>query len=423
MQPPPPADARHRLVRPQQGRRVAGVAASIGNAFGIDPNLIRIAFIVLTFASGVGIVLYLVAWVITPSEDSTTPSFTPRPRPARSQFVEAAALAVIVFGVLLLVQSSRLGFADQVVWPVMLAGFGAALLWGRFAGSPAPSLPGSATRADDDRDTAWHAAVGSLVGDPRRPTLAAFGRIAAGCVLVVTGAAVFLATLPAADEARNAATALIVFGLGIGLVFGPWLLRLSQDLAEERRARVRSQERSEIAAHVHDSVLHTLALVRRSANDPRQVVSLARRQERELRTWLAGGPPVSSNSLAVALDDVAATVETDFGVPIDIVKVGDCPVDPAVDALVGAAREAMVNAAKHSGAPSVAVYLEVDPDRVTLFVRDRGIGFTDGRLKTDRHGVTESIVGRMHRHGGSAEVRSRPGAGTEVELGLARSAP
>ena len=226
-------------------------------------------------------------------------------------------------------------------------------------------------------------------------------------MLLVTGAAVFLVTLPGATALRTAVIALIVFVLGVGLVFGPWLLRLSQDLAEERRARVRSQERAEIAAHVHDSVLHTLALVRRSANDPRQVVSLARRQERELRTWLGGGPPVSSNSLAVILDDVAATVETDFGVPIEIVKVGDCPVDSSVEALVTATREAMVNAAKHSGAPSIAVYMEVERDRVTVFVRDRGVGFAAARWRRDRHGVPDSIIGRMHRHGG----RPRCGAG------------
>lgn len=388
----------------------------MGNAFGIDPNLIRIAFVVLAFASGVGILLYLVAWCITPGQDTTTPSDPPRPQSARSQFLEAAALGVIVFGVLLLVRPWGFGFADQIVWPVMLVGFGAALVWGRFRNPPAPSLTAPVTAPEAGTGTAWNAAVSGLVGDTRRPTLATIGRIGAGCVFLVTGAAVFLATLPAATAARTAASALIVFVLGIGLVFGPWLLRLSQDLAAERRARVRSQERAEIAAHVHDSVLHTLALVRRSANDPRQVVSLARRQERELRTWLAGGPPVSANSLAVVLDDVAATVETDFGVTIEIVKVGDCPVGSSVDALVSATREAMVNAAKHSGAPSIAVYMEVDPDRVTVFVRDRGVGFADGTVTTDRQGVTESIVGRMRRHGGTAEVRSRPGAGTEVEL-------
>ena len=140
MQASPSTDVRRRLVRPKQGRRVAGVAAGMGNAFGIDPNLIRIAFIVLAFASGVGIVLYLIAWFITPSQDSTAPSAPPRRQPARSQFVEAAALAVIVFGVLLLVRPWGFGFADQIVWPVMLAGFGAALVWGRFRNPPAPSL-------------------------------------------------------------------------------------------------------------------------------------------------------------------------------------------------------------------------------------------------------------------------------------------
>jgi signal transduction histidine kinase len=414
-------EARHRLVRPARGRRIAGVAAGMGDTFGIDPNLIRIAFIVLAFASGVGIVLYLSAWFLTPSQDSTSAPAAPRRQPVRSQFLEAAALGVIVVGVLLLVRSSGFAFADQIVWPVMLVGFGAALVWGRFRNPPAPSLQTPDAGSDDRAGTAWNAAVGSLVGDTRRPTLATIGRIGAGCVFLVTGAAVFLATLPAATAARTAVSALIVFVLGIGLVFGPWLLRLSQDLAEERRTRVRSQERAEIAAHLHDSVLHTLALVRRNADDPRQVVGLARRQERELRTWLAGGSPAPTNSLAVVLDDVAGTVESDFGVPIEIVKVGDCSVEGPVEALVSGTREAMVNAAKHSGAPSIAVYMEVDRDRVTVFVRDRGVGFEDGAVEADRRGIADSIIGRMHRHGGTAEVRSRLGAGTEVQLSAPRS--
>ena len=185
---------------------------------------------------------------------------------------------------------------------------------------------------------------------------------------------------------------------------------------------MRSQERAEIAAHVHDSVLHTLALVRRSADDPRQVVSLARRQERELRTWLAGGPPVASNSLAVVLDDVAAGGR-------DRLRRADRDREgrrlPDRSAARGARRRRPARRwstpPSTPGAASIAVYVEVERDRVTVFVRDRGVGFAGDAVEPDRHGVTESIVGRMRRHGGTAEVRSRPGAGTEVELGMPRS--
>jgi len=215
-------------------------------------------------------------------------------------------------------------------------------------------------------------------------------------------------------------SAIVVFGVGIGLVFGPWLWRLANDLAEERRERVRSQERAEVAAHLHDSVLHTLALVRRSADDPRRVVSLASRQERELRSWLSGRPSAPSRSLGGALDAIVGQVETDHGVPIEIVKVGDCELDVRIEALLAAAREAMVNAARHSGARSIDVYAEVDASRALVFVRDRGVGFDPDAVAANRHGVRDSIVGRMARHGGDAVIRSSAGEGTEIRLELPR---
>jgi signal transduction histidine kinase len=209
---------------------------------------------------------------------------------------------------------------------------------------------------------------------------------------------------------------------GLGLVFGPWLHRLATDLSAERGERIRSQERAELAAHLHDSELHTLALLRRSANDPREVVRLARRQERELRTWIAGRSIDPSSSLATAIDDVANDVEADYGMPIDVVKVGDCPLDERLVALTRAAREAMVNASKHSRAASVAVYVEVDAAEASVFVRDRGVGFSLGDVPADRHGLAQSVTGRMERAHGCATVRSAPGAGTEVQLTMPRSA-
>lgn len=177
-----------------------------------------------------------------------------------------------------------------------------------------------------------------------------------------------------------------------------------------------------MAAHLHDSVLQTLALIQRHPDDSEKMVRLARRQERELRNWLYGGSALrSGTSLAGALELAAAEVENLHGVPVEAVAVGDCQLDEPLEALLQATREAMVNAARLSGDEKVAVYLEVEPDNVTCFVRDRGVGFDPESIPPDRKGVSESIIGRMERHGGSATIRTAPGEGTEVTLSLVRA--
>jgi signal transduction histidine kinase len=195
---------------------------------------------------------------------------------------------------------------------------------------------------------------------------------------------------------------------------------MTADLRNERRERIRSQERAEVAAHVHDSVLQTLALIQKAADDPREVTRLARGQERELRGWLYRPPPDAQVAFAAALEQAAAEVEEAHRTPVEVVVVGDCSSDPRLEALVAAAREAIVNAAKHSGAAQVRVYAEVEDDRVTVFVRDRGAGFDPAAVGADRYGLAQSVVGRMQRHGGTVEVRSEPGEGTEVRLEVAR---
>jgi signal transduction histidine kinase len=205
------------------------------------------------------------------------------------------------------------------------------------------------------------------------------------------------------------------------LILAPWWIRLVRGLADERAERVRSQERAELAAHLHDSVLQTLALMQRQAENPRDVAALARRQERELRAWLNGGRPFGERAtFAAALELAAAEVEEAHAVPVDVVAVGDAPLDDEAEALVAAAREAIVNAAKF-GAGSVSVYAEAGEHEVEVFVRDRGPGFELDAVPADRRGVRESIVGRMERHGGTALIHSVPGEGTEVELRLRRS--
>jgi signal transduction histidine kinase len=216
---------------------------------------------------------------------------------------------------------------------------------------------------------------------------------------------------------RDGILAVIVTVVGLALLTGPWWMRLVTQLSEERAERIRSQERAELAAHLHDSVLQTLALIQRNADSPREVARLARGQERELRTLLYGTRPAGS-SVADELRAAAAEVEDDYAISVDVVAVGDAAIGPALTALVAAAREAIVNAAKHAGVDRVDVYAEITEPLVEVFVRDRGVGFDPARTPADRHGVADSIIGRMTRHGGSADVRSTPGEGTEVRLSL-----
>jgi signal transduction histidine kinase len=203
---------------------------------------------------------------------------------------------------------------------------------------------------------------------------------------------------------------------GLAVVVAPLLYRMFSQLRTEREARIREQERAEIAAMVHDQVLHTLALIQRNAGDSKAVLRLARGQERSLRNWLYKPAAVSCEVLSAALEEAVAEVEDTYAIAVESVMVGDADVDDRVGALVAAAREAMVNAAKHAKVQTISLYAEVEPEKVSVFVRDRGVGFDLSTVEDDRHGVRGSIIGRMERHGGKAEIRSEPGDGTEVRL-------
>jgi signal transduction histidine kinase len=242
-------------------------------------------------------------------------------------------------------------------------------------------------------------------------------RTGLGIVLILAAGAVFLSSTGTFGAVRDVLTVALVVAVALGLILAPFVVRLVRSLGDERSARIRSQERAEVAAHLHDSVLQTLALVQKRADDPRAVAALARSQERELRAWLSGRSPGDTKRLGAALEAAAGEVEHDHGVPVEVVVVGDREVDAGVQALVAAAREAMVNAAKHAGG-EVAVYAEATDGRVEVFVRDRGRGFEPATVPADRRGIAESIVGRMARHGGRARIHSTPGEGTEVELTL-----
>ncbi|MCU1673549.1 MAG: putative signal transduction histidine kinase, partial [Frankiales bacterium] len=241
-----------------------------------------------------------------------------------------------------------------------------------------------------------------------------------GALQLVAGLGGFLARRGELGAAREGLVSTAVVVLGLTVLTAPFWLRMTADLRVERRERIRSQERAEVAAHVHDSVLQTLALIQKAADDPREVTRLARVQERELRGWLYRPQGRPDTTLSAALEQAAAEVEEAHRTPVEVVVVGDCAVDERLGALVAATREAVVNAAKHSGADQVRVYAEVEEDRVAVFVRDRGRGFDPAAVGADRYGLAESVVGRMARNGGSAEVRSTPGEGTEVRLEVAR---
>jgi signal transduction histidine kinase len=408
-----PSSTHRTVTRRAEHKLVAGVASGLGDHFGIEPNLVRLAFVLLTFAGGAGVVLYAAGWLFLPVDGESARDEVGAPARARSDFVQVLALGAVTLGVLLLARSIGLGFNDGLLWPIVLAAMGTALIIGR-SGRPIDELIGELVRRERGLPVRPEA---------RTPETAAVLRIVLGGALVVAGVGAFLATQGTFRAVGQGLLAVAVMLGGLGLIFGPWLWRLWNALVDERRERIRSDERAEMAAHLHDSVLQTLALIQRRADDPRAVVGLARSQERELRSWLFGRAPARADlDLGDALDAVAADVEHRYGVPIETVRVGGaCALDDHLRALVAATQEAMVNAARHSGAPSVAVYEEAAADQVTVFVRDRGRGFDPSVVATDRGGIAESITGRMQRNGGSAVIRSRPDHGTEVELSMPRA--
>jgi len=390
---------------------VAGVAAGLADAFGLEANVVRCGFVVLSLASGLGVLLYAIAWTLMPP----APEDAPRREPARPDAIANVAFGAIVLGGLLLVRAVGFWPGDLVVWPLAAAFVGLALLAMRSTpSSGANELPDWQLLRRLPPDAADAVAV--LVGTRR----GALARIGAGFACVAIGIAVFVVSADSWRALRGAVVASVAVVVGIALVVGPGVSRLVHALVAERRERIRADERAEMAAHLHDSVLQTLALVQRRANEPREVVRLARMQERELRGWLLGGDAPAAlpgSSLGAALEEAAAAVETEHGVPVEVVRVRDCGLEGA-EPLLAAAREAMVNSARHSGAAAVSVYLEVEPDRATVFVRDRGKGFDPVTVPTDRGGISHSIVGRVTRAGGRAAVHSTIGDGTEVELVL-----
>jgi signal transduction histidine kinase/phage shock protein PspC (stress-responsive transcriptional regulator) len=380
------------IERSTQNRLVGGVCAGVANRVGIHVGVVRFAALALCAAGGIGVVVYLAGWALLPAaEDSAGEGAPAAPRSRRRpDRVEDGAAVVGVLGMLLVLRGLGVWWSDEVAIVGVVAAAGIALA----AGSS------DAERAGSERSAAVRIAVGLV--------LIALGVIAFG---VMTGdvTAMFGSFFGAALAAG-----------GLALIAAPWLRSLSRDLAAERRARMRSQQRAEIAAHLHDGVLQTLTLIQRRANDPREVTTLARRQERQLRDWLQGVESAPESTIAAAFRRASDDVEDRYGVRIELVCVGDGLRDDRAAALIGAATEAMTNAARHGGVDVIDVYVEVTASTLSAFVRDRGRGFDTDAVPDDRHGIVNSIMGRMQRVGGTARIRSSVGGGTEVALEVSR---
>lgn len=434
---------------------LGGVAHGLALHLGLPVAWVRVAFVLLFFAQGLGVLLYAAFWFVVPiGIGEPAPGAGPRwayvnggfvpadavvgggelrkgrprrigrlrdllqrtfhgeaplaaaaseARPVRGGLGQLFALLLLVVGIMALLSALHIQTAKPYVWPLLTIGVGVALVW---------------RQADDSR---WQRWFGLEEGTRRR---AAYTRVGAGVLLVVAGTVGFLilqgngSTLASVIEASLAVLA------GVLVLVGPYALRMWQDLGAERTARIRAQERAEIAAHVHDSVLHTLTLIQRNADDAKEVLRLARAQERELRLWLyrpEAAAEAAPDTLAERIRSVVAEVEDRHGVAVELVCVGDCPMDDRIAAQMQAAREAMVNAAKYGGGGPVQVYAEVEGRTVSVFVRDHGPGFDPDSVPEDRMGVRESIIGRMKRNGGTARVRPAPDGGTEVELEMERA--
>jgi signal transduction histidine kinase len=392
------------LRRDRSSRWLGGVCAGIARRYGISVWLVRAAFVIATFAGAIGVGIYVLAWLFVPAGEGGR-----RTRPTGRAAVEVAAgSGLLLLSVLLTFRGLGVWFSDVIVWPLVLVAAGAALLWRQSWDSP---------EAEQSPPPSSEPAPAAA------PSAGAISRNGLGIVFVLAAGVVFLWTTGALSAARDVLLSVVVVVVALAVIFAPWIVRLVRSLTSERAERIRSQERAEMAAHLHDSVLQTLAMVQRRADDPNEVAALARRQERELRAWLADRPaPGQAARLAPALEAAAAEVEERHGVPVEVVVVGDRELDAGVEAMVAAAREAMTNAAKFGDGSPVDVYAESADGRTQVFVRDRGPGFALDAVPADRRGVRESIVGRMERHGGHARITSDAEGGTEVELVLEASA-
>ena len=414
---PQAARGTRRATRDSQEPILGGVASGLARHLGVPVLWVRAGFVLAALLGGFGVIFYAALWWLLPSDqkfETAAPGIESATRGGRrpgrirrlGDLGPAIALAALGLGAILLLEA--LVGAGAFFWPLLIGIGGIALLW---------------RQADEAQRERWLDSTGRI--DPVRVVFgsggwASYARVAAGVALIVLALVIYSAHGGSLSMARDVTIAALLTILGLAIVVGPWVYRLASDLSDERAERVRTQERADVAAHLHDSVLQTLALIQRNADDPATVARLARAQERDLRSWLYAGESTDERTLASALRGVAARIEDEYAVSVEVVSVGDCDFDELLRPLVNAAGEAVTNAAKHAGTGKVDVYAEVTSGAVDVFVRDRGRGFDPATIADDRYGVRNSIIDRMQRHGGTAEIRSAPGEGSEVRLHLPR---
>jgi signal transduction histidine kinase len=419
---PPWASHRHHRIRhPHQWRSLrrspdnrvlGGVCGALSHATGIDVTWVRIGFVLLTLmSSGFGLLAYFALWLLIPLEGETT-NILSRAVSDRRGIRLLIALVPVLIVVQFVISSLHAGYIGFIGWPTILAVGIGVIIW--------------RNAADSERKFLESDVAPIFGGDSQhRSRRMLVLRVALGVALAIAGAVCLLeAKHPNLASLRPIAGALLLLA-ALVVILGPWWLGMLRDLIAERQARARAEERAQMAAHVHDSVLQTLALIQRSADDPQHVVRLARSQERELRAWLFEGRPPGAvgedaKTLAEGVGLLQRQVEEDHGIAVQVVLVGDCPLDDSLCALLDAAKEATVNAAKWSGADQVSLYAEVERDSVMLYVRDRGRGFDPDAVPENRQGIAQSIKARVERFGGRAVIRSAPGEGAEVELSISR---
>jgi signal transduction histidine kinase len=400
------------LRRQRDDRVIGGVAAGVAAWRGFNPTTVRVVFAVAALITGGWAVpFYVIAWLIIPAQGEET-TIASRARHDSRGIAIALALASLLFVFLSLAGALNDGVIEKYGWAQVVSVPVLALIW---------------RNASEDEQAGLRRLVLPLDGrgaTGKAARRASRLRIAGSVVLLGAGLGELL-TIHGGTQLLRPLGGFLFVTAGLVLLLGPWWLRIARDLMVERQARARAEERADIAAHMHDSVLQTLALIQRRAEDPQAVVQLARAQERDLRSWLFEGRApgdADASSFAEGVRQIQRDVEARHGVPVEVVTVADCPLDEHLGALLAAAREATVNAAKWSGAAVISVFAEVEPDKVNIAVRDRGKGFDPAAVPDDRKGVAESIRGRMSRHGGEATVQSAPGEGTKVTLTMARTA-
>jgi signal transduction histidine kinase len=401
------------IRRSRDERLVAGIAGGLSRRVGIDPTVTRV-IILVTSLSGFGVAAYVLAWLLIPAEGETEPIAKRALSDARG-IALALAFLPVVFVALLVGSALDAGWIRSFAVTGFVGIASLILIWRNTDASEQAMLrraAGPLFRLAQPADES---------GSSGRRIFQALGSMA----LLTIGIVVLL--LGHATRVYRPLVGLILVMAAIVTIFGPWWLRVARDLVMERQARARAEERAEVAARVHDSVLQTLALIQRRADQPQQVVQLARAQERELRSWLfEGGLPGAANlqdaTFGAGVNRIQSEVEALHGVPVEVVLVGDCELDEGLRSLLAAGREAASNAAKWSGAPTLSLFGEVEAKAVSLFVRDRGVGFDPDAVGGDRKGISESIRGRMDRHGGNVTIRSSIGVGTEVALNMSREA-